>query len=75
MDSELEVSANSATSNGDPTQILTNLLQSLDAGAGGSGPVQSMMKAMGFEPPLVSPEVDGDEGGSEQINEEIGVAT
>lgn len=60
MDNELEGSANSATGTGDPTQILTNLLQSLDAGAGGSGPVQSMMKAMGVEPPLVAPEVDDD---------------
>lgn len=34
--------------------VLANLLQSLDAGSGGPGPVQSMMKAMGQEPPLLS---------------------
>jgi hypothetical protein len=38
------------------SRILTNLLQSLDASAGGPGPVQSMMKAMGEEPPFVSSE-------------------
>jgi hypothetical protein len=40
------------------SHILMNLLQSLDAGAGGPGPVQSMMKAMGEEPPFVSSETD-----------------
>jgi hypothetical protein len=42
------------------SHILMNLLQSLDAGAGGPGPVQSMMKAMGEEPPSVLSETDMD---------------
>lgn len=60
MDTELAGSG-TTTGNDDPTEILTNLLQSLDSGAGGSGPVQSMMKAMGVEAPLVSQEIDDDE--------------
>ena len=64
MDSEL-VGSGITTGNDDPTEILSNLLQSLDAGAGGAGPVQSMMKAMGVEAPLVSPEIDGDDGESD----------
>lgn len=40
------------------SRILMNLLQSLDAGAGGRGPVQSMMKAMGEAPPFVSSETE-----------------
>ena len=60
MDSELKGTA-ALTGGGDQAQILTNLLQSLDAGAGGPGPVQSMMKAMGEEPPLVSPGMDDDD--------------
>ena len=39
-------------------RILSNLLQSLHAGLGSSGPVQNMMKAMGQEPPFVTPEED-----------------
>lgn len=51
----------SAEADGDATEearILSNLLQSLDAGSGSSGPVQNMMKAMGQEPPLVTSEAD-----------------
>lgn len=35
-------------------RVLSNLLQSLDAGGGGPGPVDNMMKAMGKKPPLIS---------------------
>ena len=67
MDEELKGTA--AAARGDPStensgeaaeeaQILSNLLQSLDAGSGRSGPVQNMMKAMGQDPPLVTSEVD-----------------
>jgi hypothetical protein len=43
------------------SRMLMNLLQSLEAGAGGPGPVQSLMKAMGEEPPFVSSETEMDD--------------
>jgi len=61
MDSELQGTSAFSGTDGDQTHILTNLLQSLDAGAGGTGPVQNMMKAMGAVPPLVSPCFEDDE--------------
>ena len=70
MDDELKGTAAAATGemsseeNGEVSEearILSNLLQSLDAGSGGSGPVYSMMKAMGNEPPLVTTEETQDQ--------------
>ena len=43
-------------------QILSNLLQSLDAGEGASGPVPNMLRAMGQEPPLLSSVEEADKG-------------
>ena len=49
--------------------ILANLLQSLDAGGGGPGPVQSMMRAMGQEPPLLPSDVPDDDDGDDSDEE------
>lgn len=64
MDQELKNAATSRTMDRDnlpegvtdekvveDAHVLSNLLQSLDSGAGGSGPVQNIMKEMGLEPP------------------------
>jgi hypothetical protein len=46
----------SADKAAEEARVISNLLKSLDAGSGSSGPVQNMMKAMGQEPPHVTSE-------------------
>jgi hypothetical protein len=38
--------------------VLSNLLESMDAGAGGPGPMQNIMKEMGLVPPTLPSEDD-----------------
>jgi len=73
MDEELKGTAAAAKGSAndgetsDEVDILKNLLQSLDAGAGSSGPVQNMMKAMGQEPPLLSPDAADEDDEQDDI--------
>ncbi|CAB9517075.1 Protein ecdysoneless homolog [Seminavis robusta] len=58
---------------GEESRLLLNLLQSLDAGSGGPGPVRSMMNAMGQEPPLLVTSDDGElKQGSESNGDQGG---